>query len=184
MQKILLPVLAVSIMLTALFVSTARAVAVMPSGSQSLGPSDTTVTLDTPPPGATQLVLTVDYTATVNSYCIENVDVVAQPAASRLTTGYSLNDPAAGTAGIGLVQDRAYTYQPGAYSAFDGTLDFAGTSGGCVSAVKNKSNGATYTFTTAPTTLTFVRRNQNDANGTVAVSWDVDHTAVVYWSWQ
>lgn len=152
-------------------------------GSQYLSTTDTTVYLDTPPPGATQLVVRVrDWNANLIAWGYENLDAGQSydTSCNRLTQGFSLNDGS-----TSLVQDRAYSYLGGTLSAYDGTTDYAGTSGMTVSDYHTKTTGwETYTYSTAPTTLSFVRRWQHTGCGAYFSNYynsQIDGTCEWYW---
>jgi len=152
------------------------------AGTATIGATDTTVSLasDPSPPGATQLVIRYSSFASTLTHGYENID----PAASSCFTTDAQWALLLNNGATNVVTERLQaTDYFNCLAPYDGTYDFAGTSGVTYSEFKSKTNTPWRTHTGTPTSLSVIRRGSAPAPGNTDSTQAWAPTTVVEWNW-
>lgn len=165
----------------------------LPTSTATLNPGEYTLTLDTPPPGATQLrIRFVSITADMNwgrelvSTAWPSVPPVSYT--QDCITQYILKDGSYPT-WVDVVDTRVQATTETHSLTPDGTTDYGGTGGYTRQETKVKGTQPWVTYNGTPSSLFLYRRlyngmlNGNPANTVFSTYYNVDQTVTVEWEW-
>lgn len=148
------------------------------AGTVTLTPGQNSITLDTPPPGATSVRIRMVSLSADLVHGYENLDSGASPSfTSNAQWGFTVKDGS-----TEIVTDRIFATAQSVSLGYDGALDWSGAGGQLYLETKTKGLQSWTTYNALPATLTTQTRTVTQPSE-VAHYRLCDRTVTYEWEW-